>query len=117
MDICIQTKQPFVVDNTNPSKTDRARYISQAKEKKFKIIGYYFDTGIAEALERNSLRQGKECIPVIGIIGTANKMEIPSFEEGFDELYLVEIVNGGFSVKTKERERFLNKYPPPSPYL
>jgi len=38
----LQAKQPIVVDNTNPTKKDRAMYIIPVKEAGFKVIGYYF---------------------------------------------------------------------------
>ena len=31
MQVCIQTQQPFVVDNTNPTREDRHKYIEAAK--------------------------------------------------------------------------------------
>jgi len=99
LETCLSTQQPFVVDNTNPSKEDRARYISIAKEFKFKVIGYYFQSKIEDALARNSSRQGKDNIPEIGIKGTFSKLELPSLEEGFDELYYVEINNDKFVIK------------------
>jgi predicted kinase len=97
--LCIETQQPFVIDNTNPTKLDREKYILRAKERGFKIIGYYFQSKVSDALERNSKRQGKENIPNVGIKGTFNKLEIPKFEEGFDELFYVEILNDGFVIK------------------
>lgn len=99
IDACILTQQPFVVDNTNPTKEDRAKYISIAKDNKFKVIGYYFQSKLSESLNRNSQRFGKENIPEIGIKGTFNKLELPSFEEGFDELYYVEIEKNNFIIK------------------
>ena len=39
---CIVAKQAFVVDNTNPTRADRSRYIEPAKAAGFKVIGYYF---------------------------------------------------------------------------
>jgi predicted kinase len=87
-----------VVDNTNPTEEERAKYISVAKENKFKIIGYYFRSKISCALHRNSQRSGKEKIPEVGIKGTFNKLEIPTFDEGFDELYCVEIENSAFKI-------------------
>lgn len=99
IDTCIETRHPFVVDNTNPTKEDRAKYISIAKANKFKVIGYYFQSKLAEALIRNSQRTGKENIPEIGIKGTFNKLSLPSFEEGFDELYYVETENNEFKIK------------------
>jgi predicted kinase len=99
IETCLLTRQAFVVDNTNPTKEERAKYISVAKENKFKVIGYYFQSKLAEALTRNSQRTGKENIPEIGIKGTFSKLEMPSQEEGFDELYYVEIENNNFLIK------------------
>lgn len=39
---CLKMKQPFVVDNTNPTADDRNRYIPIAKSAGFRIIGYFF---------------------------------------------------------------------------
>ena len=39
---CLETQQPFVIDNTNPSRDDRAKYIEAAKAAKYSIVGYYF---------------------------------------------------------------------------
>jgi predicted kinase len=99
IETCLLTRQAFVVDNTNPTKEDRAKYIAIAKENKFKVVGYYFQSKLAEALTRNSQRMGKENIPEIGIKGTFNKLEMPGLEEGFDELYYVEIENNNFIIK------------------
>jgi predicted kinase len=104
IDTCILTQQRFVVDNTNPTKEDREKYISVAKANKFKIIGYYFQSKLSEALNRNNKRIGKENIPEIGIKGTFNKLEIPNYEEGFDELFFVEIENDNFKIKNWENE-------------
>ncbi|MBI3234014.1 MAG: ATP-binding protein, partial [Bacteroidetes bacterium] len=101
---CIATQQAFVVDNTNPTKEDRSKYIAIAKANKFKVIGYYFKSKLSEAMNRNSQREGKENIPEIGIKGTFSKLEIPQYEEGFDELYFVEIEQGKFKIKEWENE-------------
>jgi len=99
IDTCFAMQQPFVVDNTNPTKEDRLKYISIAKANKFKVIGYYFHSQLSESIKRNSQRERKEKIPEIGIRGTFNKLEIPSFDEGFDELYYVTIENNQFIIK------------------
>lgn len=99
IETCISTQQAFVVDNTNPSINDRAKYISIAKANKFKIIGYYFQSKLSESLSRNSLRSGKENIAEVGIKGTFSKLELPGYEEGFDELYYVEIKDNSFQIK------------------
>jgi predicted kinase len=99
IETCFLTQHPFVVDNTNPTKEERAKYISLAKANKFKVIGYYFQSKLADALSRNSQRHGNENIPEVGIKGTFNKLVKPDPEEGFDELYYVEIDNNEFIVK------------------
>lgn len=104
IDVCYLIQQRFVLDNTNPTKEERAKYISEARSKKFKVIGYYFRSRLHDALARNSQRSGKENIPEIGIKGTYNKLEIPDLEEGFDELYFVEIENNNFMIKEWKNE-------------
>ncbi len=91
LDACIKAKQPFVVDNTNPSIEDRKKYIDIARSAKFKVTGYYFQSSIAEAIKKNERREGKEYIPLAGIKSTHAKLQLPSFNEGFDELYYVKI--------------------------
>jgi predicted kinase len=95
---CLSIQQRFVIDNTNPTKEERAKYIEAVKAYKFKVIGYYFKSNVKDAIKRNSQRSGKEYIPEVGIRGTLNRLEIPSINEGFDVLYEVEIVNDGFRV-------------------
>ena len=37
---CVEAKQPFVVDNTNPTIAERQVYIRPAREAGFRVIGY-----------------------------------------------------------------------------
>ncbi|QDW24690.1 ATP-binding protein [Pedobacter sp. KBS0701] len=99
IETCILTSQPFVVDNTNPTLEERAKYISIAKANKFKVTGYYFQSKLTDAVERNNQRSGKEKIPEIGIRGTFKKLNLPSINEGFDELYYVTAENNSFIIK------------------
>ncbi len=99
IETCINTSQSFVVDNTNPSLEERAKYITIAKANKFKVIGYYFQSKLVEAIVRNNQRSGKEKIPEIGIKGTFKKLSLPTFNEGFDELYYVTAENNEFTIK------------------
>jgi len=86
---CIETKQPFVIDNTNPSRTDRERYINKAKAAGFSVTGYYFRSDISSSIERNNNRLGSDRIPEKGIKGAYNRLELPDYSEGFDKLYYV----------------------------
>lgn len=91
--------EPVVVDNTNPSITDRAAVISVAREFGAKITGYYFTATTREAVGRNRGREGRERVPDVAIFTKAKRMVVPTREEGFDELYRVAIAaDGGFDV-------------------
>jgi predicted kinase len=61
VEMCIETGQPFVVDNTNPTPDERARYIAPARATGFRIVGYFFRSRIDEAVEGSQLgrRTGK----------------------------------------------------------
>jgi len=91
VEVCLETGQPFVVDNTNPTREDRQRYIGLAKAAGFRIIGYYFQSRVEECQRRNEARVESECIPLPGILGTYKRLEVPSVDEGFDELHYVRI--------------------------
>jgi predicted kinase len=86
---CLESKQPFVVDNTSVLAEERARYVGPAKAAGFRVVCYYFRTETRAAIARNRLRQGKAVVPIPGILGTYKKLEEPRMEEGFDELYTV----------------------------
>ena len=88
---CLEAKQPFVIDNTNPTRAARANYIQQAKAAGFSVIGYYFQAALPMAIKRNEQRSGKACVPLKGILGTHKKLELPRYAEGFDRLFYVEI--------------------------
>jgi predicted kinase len=96
--LCLLLQQRFVVDNTNPTKKERQKYIEAAQLHKFRVIGYYFHTDVASAIARNATRSGKELVPGAGIRGTYKKLEPPDYEEGFDMLYRVELTEHGFRV-------------------
>ncbi len=89
MEECIRQKKNFVVDNTNPTREDRARYIPLAKEAGYQVIGYFFQSKVQDCIARNALRTGKACIPSKAIAATSKKLELPSYDEGFDKLYFV----------------------------
>lgn len=86
---CLRMKQSFVIDNTNPARNDRSKYINPAKKSGFYVTGYYFRSDISSALQRNSMRYENERIPEKGLKGTYSRLELPSYNEGFDELFYV----------------------------
>jgi len=105
LNACLAAKQPFVIDNTNPTVEDRAKYILPARISQFGVAGYYFQSNAKAALERNATRTGNERIPDAGIFGTYKRLQLPTFDEGFDELYYVSInENNGFEIKEWQHE-------------
>lgn len=105
LEVCLETGQLVVIDNTNPAVEDRARYIKLFKKYGFKVIGYYFESKIEQAKERNSKRTGKEAIPLPGLLSTYRRLVIPSLEEGYDELYYVSMDGeGGFKIDEWQKE-------------
>ena len=88
---CLQAKQPFVIDNTNPLPSDRSRYIGPARAAGFRVVAYFFPTSLRDAIRRNDQREGKQKIPVPGIAGPFRRLQAPRWEEGYDELYDVTI--------------------------
>lgn len=101
---CLEMKQPFVVDNTNPTAADRARYIEPARRANFRVVAYYFQPDVQGSRVRNDLRTGRARVPVGAIYGTVKRLEAPSWEEGFDAIYDVWVVDGGFRVEERVRE-------------
>ena len=86
---CLAAKQPYVVDNTNVTLQERAIYIQQAKAAEFRVIGFYFQSKIADTLARNKLRQGRQHVPDQAILAKSKQLEMPSLEESFDQLNYV----------------------------
>ncbi|HEY2584545.1 MAG TPA: AAA family ATPase [Tepidisphaeraceae bacterium] len=92
---CLAAKQPTVIDNTNPTPADRARYILPAKAQRFRAVGYYFQSTVEECKRRNALRSEGRAIPLPGLLGTHTRLVPPRREEGFDELHVVRIAEDG----------------------
>lgn len=92
---CVAERQPIVVDNTNPSRAERASYIAAAKAAGYRVIGYYFQSRVEDCHRRNAQRAGKQIIPFAGLLGTAKRLQLPNYTEGFDELRYVRIDSEG----------------------
>ena len=95
----LASKTKMVIDNTNMTQSDRARYIQRAKECGFEVVSYYFETDLNSTLVRNAQREGKANIPEKGIKATFQRLQIPKISEGFDELFKIKLIeNDGFSI-------------------
>ena len=97
---CIEMKQPFVVDNTNPTVEERRRSIEPARAARFQVHGYYFAADVPACLRRNAEREPPARVPIAGILGTYKKLEAPTRAEGFHRLFSVTIdADGRFVVE------------------
>jgi predicted kinase len=90
---------PVVIDNTNPTVADRAAIIAMARAHGARVSGYFFDVTTREAVARNAQRSGRQRVPNVAIFTIAKRLERPTLEEGFDELFRVAVASdGGFRV-------------------
>ena len=98
-EVCLETGQPFVIDNTNPTKAERQLYIAAAKSANFRVIGYYFQSNVEDCKRRNEQRESERQVSLAGLLGTYCKLELPNRDEGFDGLFYVKLVNDRFVVE------------------
>jgi predicted kinase len=104
LDACLQSRQRAVIDNTNSTKAERRPYIDAAKSNGFRVLGYYFQSQVEVCKQRNLQRPIEEQVPLVGLLGTYGRLELPHFDEGFDSLHYVRALNGGFTVEEWQHE-------------
>lgn len=94
-----------VVDNTNPTREERAELIGLGRAHGVTVAGYLFPPDVPASRARNSLRLGRERVPDVAIYATAKRFQPPAPEEGFDALYRVRISGEGtFAVEPWQEE-------------
>ena len=62
---------------------------------------YFFESRVADALERNRARPEPDRVPDVGIFTANKRLELPSRAEGFDEFYFVRF-NGPDTLNVEE---------------
>jgi predicted kinase len=85
---CLETRQAFVVDNTNPTPADRRRYVEPARAAGFRVIAYLVAVDASQAFARAD-------IPAAHVAATARALQPPTPEEGFEELWHATGAPGG----------------------
>lgn len=78
-----------LVDNTNVTPADRAAIIAIARDCGARVVGYYLDVPVREAVARNEKREGRAKVPKVAIFTCAKRLVPPSAAEGFDELHTI----------------------------
>jgi hypothetical protein len=85
---CVEQGRPFVVDNTNPTVADRARYVAAARAAGFRVIGYL----VAGDGRSEHVGPGTAA-------ATARRFVRPAPEEGFDELWHASPTPAGWRIE------------------
>ena len=89
---------PFVVDNTNPTVAERARYVAPARAAGFKVVGYLVEVDHAVAAGRNAARE--RTVPTVRPARRRAAARPPAPEEGFDELFhATAALDGGWRIE------------------
>ncbi len=88
-DACFSVGQRLVIDNTNVSKAERQRYLIPGVEAHFRPIAYFFDVPFDTCVQRNGKRSGRARIKEAGLGAMRAKLEPPSYDEGFAEIFFV----------------------------
>ncbi|HEY9046481.1 MAG TPA: AAA family ATPase [Ohtaekwangia sp.] len=104
MQTAFELQQRVVIDNTDVTRKERANYIQLAKEYKYQVIGYYFESKLQVCMKRNENRVGTDRISEVGIITKYKALQLPEYDEGFDKLYYVVLENDQFNVKEWKNE-------------
>ena len=99
---CYRHGESYVTDCPNLTFNKRKRYIDSAKQNGYRVIGYYFP--IDELIEK----QSKQPIPNKMLLRSYMKMrerlDIPSYSEGFDEIYTVSFRSGDFETEKLNKD-------------
>ena len=86
----VEAGENIVVDNTNVTRAERARYLDLLKHYGYhRIFCYFFQSRVRDCIERNHLRG--TTVPDKAIAATSNRMELPSKSEGFTDMIYVKV--------------------------
>jgi predicted kinase len=92
-----------VIDNTNPTREERAELIKLGKSLGATVIGYSFAVEVKRSLQWNAAREGRARVPDIAIFATRKRLVQPDYAEGFDQLFSVRALdNGQFAIEHME---------------
>ncbi|HEX6086892.1 MAG TPA: ATP-binding protein [Thermoanaerobaculia bacterium] len=89
IDEALAAGRSVVVDNTNPTPDVRAQLIAQGRRHGARVVAYFFETTVKDAVVRNRRREGKARVPDVAIFVAAKKLKPPTLEEGFDEVRVI----------------------------
>ncbi len=99
----LRSGRSVVVDNTNPSPTERTPLIAIGHATGARVVSFWFVSTVAESLVRNATRAGRARVPKVGIYSVAKRLIAPVPEEGFDQCFEVRMCETGFAVRDIDR--------------
>ena len=85
----LRAGKSVAVDNTNPTPAVRAPLIELARAHGARVVAFYFEAIVKDAVARNRTREGRARVPDVAIYATSKKIVPPKFEEGFDEVRVI----------------------------
>ena len=91
VDEALSAGASVVVDNTNPTRAERAAIVNAARAHGARVVCYFFDVTTREAVGRNAGRTGRERVPKVAIFTVAKRLERPAPEEEFDQLFRLQL--------------------------
>jgi predicted kinase len=89
IDETLAAGRSVVVDNTNPTPAVRRPLIDIGRRHGARIVAYYFETTMKDAVARNRGREGKARVPDVALFVTARRIVPPALTEGFDEVRVI----------------------------
>jgi predicted kinase len=100
----VKEGRPVVVDHTSPTVEDCTPIIELARRYGAELVGFFLESHLADWLERNALRSGRERVPDRALCITFRRLRAPTLAEGFDRLNRVRLApDGRFIVDDLER--------------
>jgi predicted kinase len=78
-----------VVDNTSPAPEDRAPLIAAAREAGVPVRAVLVDTAPELCRARNDVREGRDRVPLVGVLATRARFVPPTTAEGFERIDVV----------------------------
>lgn len=86
LEACLASRTAFVVDNTNLTPEERARY-TEAARGRATLVAIWVDTPLEAALARNATRVGDARVPEHVIVGAQRRLLPPRHAEGFEAVW------------------------------
>jgi len=81
---CLKEGRSVIVDDTNLTAPLRKQHIDLAKKFNARVRGIFMNTSVALLEQRQKRRRNS--IPLAVIYKQINELEVPTMEEGFDQL-------------------------------